>query len=87
MEAAEDLEDEDRSWGAHGEESLQQEQHGGAKEHGGKGKKLCYSGRWGKKRGGKTPTARWHCLYAAARHRGPDCLQDWLNINPKPEKP
>jgi len=66
---------------------LQQEQHGGAKEHGGKGKKLCYSGRWGKKRGGKTLTARWHCSFAAARLRGPGYLQDWLKINPKPEKP
>jgi len=88
------------------QESLQQEQHGGAKEtwqheHGGKGKneqgwknvgyKLCYSGRWGKKRGGKTLNAAWHCSYAAAlrasHHRGPGYLQDWLKNNPKPEKP
>jgi len=87
-EAAEDLQDEENwgRWGAHGEESLQQEQHGGAKEHGGKGKKLCYSGRWGKKRGGKTLTAAWHCSFAAARHRG-EPLVHWLKNNPKPEKP
>ena len=88
-EAAEDLQDEENweRWGAHGEESLQQEQHGGAKEHGGRGKKMCNTGRYGKKRGGKTPNARWHCLYAAARLHGPGSLQRWLNINPKPEKP
>jgi len=88
-EAAEDLQDEENweRWGAHGEESLQQEQHGGAKEHGGRGKKMCHTGRYGKKRGGKTPNARWHCLCAAARLRGPGYLQDWLKTNPKPEKP
>jgi len=88
-EAAEDLQDEENweRWGAHGEESLQQEQNGGAKKHGGRGKKMCNTGRYGKKRGGKTPNARWHCLYAAARLHGPGSLQRWLNINPKPEKP
>jgi len=88
-EAAEDLQDEENweRWGAHGEESLQQEQNGGAKKHGGRGKKMCNTGRYGKKRGGKTPNVRWHCLYAAARLHGPGSLQRWLNINPKPEKP
>ena len=87
-EAAEDLQEEENwgHWGAHGEESLQQEQHGGAKEHGGRGMKQCRSGRMGKKRGGTTPNVRWHCLRNTASHNGPAYLERWLDINPQPDK-